>query len=198
MGEAAVESCLGSSIELVLPNPIRNKGYPPPWDCEDSSSILVNNLNVEVTFGLRQITPGRFETDEHPRHPQCNAVCCLKAWNIQAARVLQTAKFGPDVNVIARHSSNRVAKEAFLVMRSSVLWRRHQRRRVSSFLISHGGSRRTLEWTSWIVVPVVPQFLLALAVRPDQIVTFAPIERWCIPDLLLGNLGAIALKVLGI
>jgi hypothetical protein len=136
--EAVIDPCLGSSIELVLPNPIRNNGYPPSWDCEDSSSILVNNLNVEVTFGLRQITSGRFETDEHPRHPQRNAVCCLKAWNIQAARVLQTAKFGPDVNVIARHSSNRVAKEAFLVMRSSVLGRRHQRRHVSSFLISQG------------------------------------------------------------
>jgi hypothetical protein len=138
MWEAVVEPCLGSSIELVLPNPIRNKDYPPSWDCEDSSSIFVNNLNVEVTLGLRQITSGRIEADEHPRHPQCNAVCCLKAWNIQAARVLQTAKFGPDVNVIARHSSNRVAKEAFFVTRSSVLERRHQRRHVSSFLISQG------------------------------------------------------------
>src|SRR5687768_13749286 len=51
-----------------------------------------------------------------------------------------------------------------------------------------------LERTSWIVVPVVPQLLFALAVRPNQIVTVVPIERWCVPNLLLGNLSTIALK----
>jgi hypothetical protein len=75
MGEAAVESCLGSSIELVLPNPIRNKGYPPPWDCEDSSSILVNNLNVEVAFCYREMTCGRSSSNEYSRHHQGDAVC---------------------------------------------------------------------------------------------------------------------------
>jgi hypothetical protein len=111
-GEAVIDPCLGSSIELVLPNPIRNNGYPPSWDCEDSSSILVNNLNVEVTFGLRQITSGRFTPNEHSRHHQRNAVRRLQARNIQAAWIFQTAKVGPDVNVIGRHGYNRVAKEA--------------------------------------------------------------------------------------
>jgi hypothetical protein len=55
--------------------------------------------------------------------------------------------------------------------------------------------RKTLERTSWIIVPVVPQFLLAFAVRPDLII---PVEHGSPLHLFLTDVGPVALKILGI
>src|SRR3712207_9169537 len=98
----------------MIRRPPRSTLFPTRRSSDlNGSTILIHHLNQKVTFCPRRRISGRLQADEHSRHLERNAVGCPQAWNVQAARVLQTAKPGPDVNVIGRHGPYTVAESSY-------------------------------------------------------------------------------------